>query len=53
MVALGGKRLMVVLGAALALAVCGCGKSSDVERAGGQPALWEPIDADFKGCEGG
>ena len=33
------------LSAALIAAAAACSKAS--------PAVWEPIDADFKGCEGG
>jgi YHS domain-containing protein len=54
MVTPGRRRVMVGLGAALAVAACGCAKSSDDgARVGAEPALWEPIDADFKSCEGG
>ena len=50
-------RALVLVGALMA-SFCACkGRAgSDPEhQAGtaGQPALWEPIDPDFKGCEGG
>lgn len=47
---MGTPRVLVgvrapALALALALAAFGCRKDS--------PEVWEPIDADFKGCEGG
>ena len=44
----------LVLFGGIAAAVCACRKpSGDEQRGGKAPALWEPIDKEFKGCEGG
>ena len=55
-------RALVLLGG-LAVSVCAC-KGRSLSEPGGAPgatsaeatsppALWEPIDKNFKGCEGG
>jgi hypothetical protein len=48
-------RAMLLAGCVVAT-VAAC-KGSRGEHAGGtvagRPAVWEPIDEDFKGCEGG
>jgi hypothetical protein len=42
-----GMRSLVLV-SALVASVCAC-----KERPGSSPALWDPIDTNFKGCEGG
>jgi hypothetical protein len=50
------SRLLVLLGALAALA-CACKGRSGAEPAAvasaTTPALWEPVDKQFTGCEGG
>jgi hypothetical protein len=43
-------RLVIV--AALALAASAC-KATPEGSSAASPALWEPVDEGFKGCEGG
>jgi len=48
-------RALVLVGV-LAASVCACTARTDEKSRGdatGPVALWEPIDKDFKGCEGG
>jgi hypothetical protein len=48
---LSGARALVIV-AALAASVSAC-KATPEGSSSASPALWEPIDEGFKGCEGG
>ena len=44
------RRLALI---ALAGAACACNRATQTPVASGPPEPWQPIDAKFKGCEGG
>ena len=48
------RALLLAGGMVATVAACEGRRGEPAEGAvAGRPAVWEPIDADFKGCEGG